>query len=65
MDQADQEAERRADLIFDELDDYSKGVLAQQGTAFTTYEENGEEVCAALNRRARAWRAAIATREGC
>lgn len=51
-----EEAEARADQIFDALDDYSKWCLAQNGTAFTTYEDHGEEVCACLSRRARAWK---------
>lgn len=53
----DVEIEKRADQIFDSLDDYAKFSLWQHGTAFTTYEDLGEDICAVLNRRARAWRA--------
>lgn len=60
MDEAERAAQRRADEIFDALNDYERGVLAQQGTAFTIYEEEGDEVCAWLNARARSWRASKA-----
>ena len=53
------EAEKRADEIFDNLDDYSRGSLALHGTAFTTYEDEGDQVCKCLERRARAWRASL------
>ena len=45
----------RADEVFDSLDDYGKFELARCGTAFTTYEELGDNVCSWLNARARAW----------
>lgn len=51
----DVEIEKRADEIFDSLDNYSKWCLAKEGTAFTTYEDHGQDVCAVLTRRARAW----------
>lgn len=52
-------AQQRGNEIFEALDDYGRGQLAIWGTAFTTYEDEGDEVCAQLNERARAWRAAL------
>jgi len=48
-------AREEADKIFDALSDYGRWRLSREGTAFTTYEEHGEDVCAALNHRARVW----------
>lgn len=56
--------QKKADKVFDALDDYGKGQIAAYGTAFTTYEDLGENVCRWLNARANAWRAAKMTREG-
>lgn len=59
FDSSDVEAESRADAVFDALGDYERGQLAAFGTAFTTYEGLGDDVCACLNRRARAWRCSV------
>ena len=55
FDSTDVEIERRADMVFDGLSDFEKFSLWRDGTAFTTYERLGDEVCAVLKRRARAW----------
>lgn len=55
MNTTDVIAEQTADKIFDGLDDFSKWSMAKEGTAFTSYEDYGDEVCAVLARRARAW----------
>jgi hypothetical protein len=64
FDAVDVEVERRADEVFDPLDDYARDQLCSWGTAFTSYEGLGEDVCAALMRRARAWRVAKDTMKG-
>lgn len=64
MTNEDGQAQRRADEIFDSLDDYDRVCLAQLGTAFTTYEDEGGDVCAWLNSRAHSWRCAQLTRLG-
>jgi len=43
---------------FDELDWFSRWCIWQGGTAFTTYEDNGEEYCAELRKLVDAWAAA-------
>lgn len=57
FDSTDAEVERRADLVFAGLDAFAINNIAFT-TAFTTYEDLGDAVCAALERRARAWVAA-------
>ncbi len=52
---ADAAAEAQSDIVFDGLDDYARLCLAEHGTAFTTYEDLGDDVCKCLERRARAW----------
>jgi len=52
-------AETRAEAIFAELDDYGRTQLCRWGTAFTTYEDEGDEVCVALRAKADAWRASL------
>jgi hypothetical protein len=61
FDSADVEAERRSDEVFDKLDVYERFEIVRGGTAFTTYEELGDDVRAcleSLERRCRAWYAA-------
>ncbi len=43
--------------VFEVLDTYERGQIAAWGTAFTTYEDFGDEVCAELNQLANRWRA--------
>ena len=63
MTHEEQAAQAKADEIFDELDDYGRWTLYTGGTAFTTYEDYGPEVCAFLNARARSWYCTKATKE--
>ena len=58
FDSTDVEAERRSDEVFDKLDVYERFEIVRGGTAFTTYEELGDDVRACLERRCRAWFAA-------
>lgn len=58
------EAQKKADEVFDALDDYARLEIVRCGTAFTSYEDLGDEVCAWLNARARSWYAARETRAG-
>ncbi len=46
----------RATEVFEALDEYGKGQIAAWGTAFTTYEDEGEDFCLRLNELADAWR---------
>lgn len=64
MNYEERQDQAKADEVFDALDDYSKGQLAALGTAFTTYEDLGDNVCRWLNARANSWRAAQMTRAG-
>jgi hypothetical protein len=48
--------EQVASEVFDSLEYYERGQLAAWGTAFTTYEDYGDEVCEILKRKAMAWR---------
>jgi hypothetical protein len=41
---------------FESLSDYEKIELCRWGTAFTTWENKGDDFCAALKHRANVWR---------
>jgi hypothetical protein len=41
--------------MFDSLDWFGRWCIHTGGTAFTTYEDEGEEFCAELNRLVDAW----------
>lgn len=56
---ARREAICKARNDFNQLDTYARGIIAQQGVAFTTHEDNGPVYCTELNRLAVAWRAEL------
>lgn len=66
MDASDRADQHTADAIFEALGTYERGQLAALGTAFTTYEDLGDNVCKWLEARARSWRASqvSATEQG-
>lgn len=63
FDSTDVEIEKRSDAVFDSLNAYERSEIVRCGTAFTTYEEHGDEVCAALERRCRAWYVSLSDAE--
>lgn len=58
IEEGDVEAEKAADEVFKNLDNFARSEIVRGGTAFTTYEELGDHVCRCLERRCRAWYAA-------
>jgi hypothetical protein len=46
---AENEARLKARAIWDSLDLYGQFQVARWGTAFTTYEDEGDDVCRELN----------------
>lgn len=56
------EQESKARIFFSGADDYTRGQVAAWGTAFTTYEDEGEWFCKELNRLCVDWRAGEAWR---
>lgn len=63
FDSTDVEVEKRSDAILDKLGAFARSEIVRTGTAFTTYEEHGDDVCAALERRCRAWYASLSDAE--
>lgn len=55
MTAADKQAQQKAEEIFEGLSNFERNQLHVWGTAFTTFEDHGDDVCAWLRHIARRW----------